>query len=394
MASAKVKWFGRGLSAVLNTGRLLISPAINFLLAYWVIKVAGQAAWGQFVDVLIFTSLSGMFLSFGIKEYVLRQASLNPNLLGGFVKSGILTRLLLMVPVAAAAFIFFPINQAGWLMLWLSSLLIGSGLDPITNFNRSYAKAIVAELTFALFLFGFLGTQTINQNTLIVAFSIAAFIRSLVLSVLFRNELNKGQTSFDLRLLAAGLPFLLMGFSGMLQAKTDLYLVSIMLDDDALAAYQVSINFFVYLQALVGFILLPFAKNLYRAPKALIRKICFRSGVSGVLLLTVFLPIGYYILNSIYAFNLGVEVIILGGLYALPTFIFSPLVYKLLGTKQEKAVFRVTVFGLLVNVIFTYGLITQFGITGAFAGSMLSNWALLVGYLVVFRKTESAATNS
>lgn len=379
---------------MLNTGRLLISPAINFLLAYWVIKVAGQAAWGQFVDVLIFTSLSGMFLSFGIKEYVLRQASLNPNLLGGFVKSGILTRLLLMVPVAAAAFIFFPINQAGWLMLWLSSLLIGSGLDPITNFNRSYAKAIVAELTFALFLFGFLGTQTINQNTLIVAFSIAAFIRSLVLSVLFRNELNKGQTSFDLRLLAAGLPFLLMGFSGMLQAKTDLYLVSIMLDDDALAAYQVSINFFVYLQALVGFILLPFAKNLYRAPKALIRKICFRSGVSGVLLLTVFLPIGYYILNSIYAFNLGVEVIILGGLYALPTFIFSPLVYKLLGTKQEKAVFRVTVFGLLVNVIFTYGLITQFGITGAFAGSMLSNWALLVGYLVVFRKTESAATNS
>lgn len=389
MASAKLKWFGRGLDSALNTGRFLISPAVNFLLAYWVIKTSGQWVWGQFVEVLIFTSLSGMFVSFGIKEFVLRQASLQPKLLGGFVKSGIVIRTILLIPITIAGLVFFPINQVSWMFLWVGSLLVSSGLDPITNFNRSYIKAILAELIFALFLFGFLSTQNINQSSLIIAFSVASFLRCTALGFLLRKDLSVGQIKFDFGLLMAGLPFLVTGFSGMLQAKADLYLVSLLLDDDALAVYQVTINFFVYLQALAGFVLLPLAKNLYRSSKHTILKICAQSTLFGISVLLIFLPIIFYVLNSIYGFNLGVGVLILGGLYVLPTFTFSPLVYKLLGTKKESLVLRVTVIGCLINLFFTYGLITKFGIVGAFAGSMLSNWALLVGYLMAFRVSSN-----
>jgi O-antigen/teichoic acid export membrane protein len=393
MASAKLKWFGRGLNSALSAGRSLISPAVNFLVAYIVIQLADQKTWGQFVEVLIFTSLCSMFVSFGIKGHILRQVSLQPHLLGDFVKSGILVRLILLIPCALASFIFFPTSQAVWLTLWLLSLLVYSGLDPIVNFSRSYGKAIVAELVFTGVLLGFLMTQDINQAQLVFAFSVAAILRSVVLFFLFRTNIETGIAKFDLKVLAAGFPFLIMGFSGMLQAKTDLYLVSALLTDNDLAIYQVSINVFLYLQALSGLALIPFAKNIYRLPKKTVWKVSVRFTFFGFAILMISLPVIYWALNHLYGFDLGGTVIIIGGLYVLPSFIFSPMVYKLLGKKKEETVLYITLLGVLVNLILTYSLVVEIGIKGGFIGSMISNWAMLIAYVVVFRTKLKSSEN-
>jgi hypothetical protein len=67
MANRNLKWFKRGLDSALSVGKSIIPPAVNFLVAYIVIQLADQKTWGQFVEVLIFTSLCSMFVSFGIK---------------------------------------------------------------------------------------------------------------------------------------------------------------------------------------------------------------------------------------------------------------------------------------------------------------------------------------
>ena len=206
--------------------------------------------WGQFVETLIYMSLASMFLGFGIKDYVLREASLNSGQLGGLVKSGLLVRLVLLIPCILIGAVIFPLEYLGWFVCWLFAMLIYSGISPIVNFNRSYKPAIIAEVIFGGFLITYLLLTTPDLFGLITAFSLAAILRTFVLLALFRKPLQDGAAKFDWKLLAAGLPFLAMGFSGMLQSKTDLYLVAALLGDEELAVYQVTINFFVYLQAL------------------------------------------------------------------------------------------------------------------------------------------------
>lgn len=368
-------------------------PLVNFIAAYIVIGGSGQAIWGQFVEALIFMSLASMFLGFGIKEYVLREASLNGGKLGELVKSGLLVRALILIPCIVIGSSFFPLEYLGWFVCWLLAMLIYNGISPIVNFDRNYKPAILAEVVFGGFLIAYLLFEMPDMYGLVMAFSLAAVLRSLVLLVLFREPLQSGTAKFDWKLLLAGLPFLAMGFSGMLQSKTDLYLVAALLGDEDLAVYQVTINFFVYLQALSGLVLMPFAKNMIRLPERVVWKVSFRLVLIAVLILAFSLPMIYGVLNHVYYFGLGVEIVVVGGLFVLPVFFFSPLVYKFLGNKMEKPVLYVTLFGALMNAVFSYLLILKLGIIGAFIGSMISNWAMLIAYVVMFRTKLKSSEN-
>jgi O-antigen/teichoic acid export membrane protein len=387
MASTKLKWFSRGFDSALSAGRSMIPPAINFAAAYLVIQLSGQSSWGQFVDVLIFTSLANMLIAFGIKDYVLRQASLQPGQIGSLIKSGTLVRLVVLVPSALVAFIFFPMQEAGWLTLWLIATLIYSGIDPLINFNRSYFKAIIAELTFGVFLFAYLTLVTVDQLQLVMAFAISAMLRSAVLLVFFRKTLVTGNIKFDLRLLLFGLPFLAMGLSGMLQSKTDLYLVAALLGDEELAIYQVTINFFIYLQAFSAFLVLPFAKNIYRLPTSVIWRLSLRFLSVGVLILTSSLPIIYLLTNHLYNFELTADFFIIGGFLVLPTFANLPMVYKLIGLKKERSVLYINLLGALINFICSYLMVPKLGIIGALIGSMIAKWTILFGYMLMLKVT-------
>lgn len=391
MTKQKTKWFNRGIDSVLSSLRVLIVPLVNFTAAYIVIQQSGQAVWGQFVQTLIFVSITSMFLGFGIKDHVLREASLNSGQLGSLVKSGIVARSVLLIPSILAASLIFPIENLGWYCCWLVSMLIYSGIGPIVDFNRSYRPAIVGELMFGAVLIAFLFFVIPDLVGLIMAFSVAALLRSLVLLVLFRNQLLNGTTKFDLKLLAAGLPFLAMSFTGMLQSKTDLYVVAALLGDADLAVYQVTVNFFVYLQALSALISMPFAKNMIRLPKRAVYRTSFKLAIMGLLVLIVSLPLIYLVLNHLYSFGLGPNVIVVGGLSVLPSFIYLPLVYNLIGKKREKTVLYINVFGVIFNLILSYLLIIDFGIIGGLVGSMVAQWAMFGCYLfkVVYKTDDS-----
>ena len=381
MTGQTTKWFKRGFDSVLSAVRVLLVPLVNFTAAYIVIRQSGQAIWGQFVDALIFMSLASMFLGFGIKDYVLREASLNAGELGGLVKSGILVRSLILIPCILIGALIFPVEYLGWLTCWLLAILIYNGIGPIVNFNRSYKRAIVAEVTFGGLLIACLLQATPDFMGLTMAFALAAIVRSAILLVLFRKPLQSGLAKFKWRLLSLGLPFLAMGFSGMLQSKTDLYLVAVLLGDEELAVYQVTINVFVYLQALSGLVLLPFAKNLIRLPEKVILKSSLKFALFGLLVLLLALPPIHWALNELYAFGLGAEIMFVGGLLVLPTFVYLPMVYLLIGKKREKFVLYINILGVISNLTVSYFLIIKLGIIGGLLGSMIVQWVMLACYL-------------
>lgn len=366
--------------------RAFVPPAINFMLAYLVIQLNGKSGWGEFVDVLIYTSVSNMFISFGIKDYVLRQASLEPNKIGSLVKDGIAIRLLLVLPFVGGAVHIFSASAALWIGLWLTASLIHAAIDPIINFNRSYLKGILSEVVFGTFLFSYLAFATVDLHQLIVGFSLAAVFRTVFLLFHFRENIGSKRPKFNPKLLLAALPFLLMGLAGMLQSKTDLYLVSWLLQKDQLAIYQVTANLFIYVQALSAFLVLPFSKNLYRFPARLIAKLSARFSILGLLIIALALPAIYAVTEHVYHFNLSVNLFAAGALYVLPTFMVVPVVYKLTGLKKERSVLAINLVGAAINLICSYFLILKFGIIGGLVGSAIAKWIAIPAYFLQLKR--------
>jgi O-antigen/teichoic acid export membrane protein len=109
-------------------------------------------------------------------------------------------------------------------------------------------------------------------------------------------------------------------------------------------------------------------------------KICTQFSVFGLLILAFVLPIFYYLTNCVYHFEHSITVFLVGGLYVLPFFTMSPIVYKLMGMKKEKTVMYTSLIGALINLVCSYMLIGHFGIIGALLGGTISNWLVLFVY--------------
>lgn len=388
MDAAKLKWTNRAKDSVLSAFRSLLPPMVNLIAAYLVIQSNGQAAWGAFVEVLIFISITGMFLSFGLKDYVLREASIKPQSLYSLAKSAIATRLFLLLIGILAAFTLFSWQNAIWLTLWLTAQWIYTGMDPLVNFEKKFFVATIAEILAGVGLIAFLLVSNTDSTQLVGVFSIAAIVKSIVLLGYFSTKLKAEKASINLNLLVASIPFMLLGASGMLQSKTDLYLVAALLEDSELGKYQVTVNFFIYLQALAALALLPFAKNLYRLPIKTIYTVSFKLGLLGLLACFMAMPILYWVLNSIYGFNFSFWIMIIGGLYVLPSWFFIPIVYKIIGNRKENTVIFCNVLGITVNLVITFLLIKRLGILGAFAGSAIAQWFMFMLYSIVLKRMK------
>jgi O-antigen/teichoic acid export membrane protein len=72
----------------------------------------------------------------------------------------------------------------------------------------------------------------------------------------------------------------------------------------------------------------------------------------------------------------------------IPTFIYLPIVYKLIGIKKERPVLYINLVGVIVNLIFSYWLILKLGLMGGFIGSMIAQWTILVGYYITLKKAQ------
>ena len=195
MDVAKLKWKNRAKDSALSTIKALLPPLVNLVAAYIVIQANGQESWGAFVEVLIFVSLTSMLLSFGVKDYVLREASLKPQHLYALTKSALATRLLLLIVGIGAAFLFFNYDTAFWLAIWLTAQWIYTGIDPLINFEKKYWIGTLAEIIGGFGLVGYLFFNSAETPNLIVAFAVMALAKSVVVSVFFGRKLKQEKAS-------------------------------------------------------------------------------------------------------------------------------------------------------------------------------------------------------
>lgn len=368
-----------------NSANTLFAPIFNLAISLLVIRLGSAALWGEFVSVLIVINLANHVMFWGNKDYVLREISRAPGSLVKIWQSNLLTRLLLFGVFVVALFLLpLPFQRKVLLFLWGFGALLYQSFDALVIYRRKFLTAFVLETVLAMLLAGFLFLErrSLNIDILIAGFGVAMFFKALGMLIYFRNDAFAGFVGkFERTYFQRALPFFLLGLSGMLQSRTDLYCVAYFLADSEVARYQVLINWLIYVQVIASLILQPFLKNIYRLPFAAVKKIAGKLLLAGMLIVAAALPAIYFMLRALYHFEITIPLLLWGGVFVLPIFYYLPTIYVLYKQARQRIVLHINIFGILANLILNLILINPFGITGALVAGALAQVSMLIAYL-------------
>lgn len=387
--------FSRRLSVVVfNVARNLALPAVNIGLSWIVIFFLGKPFWGEMVGNFIAIGVAGLFMSWGNKEYLLREYSLMPAMISRFWQHSFLTRSLLLVIPVAAFLLIYPWSESLWMCVWLLGGFVAQSLESVIEYTRRYTLALVVELITFLLLAGAVWWfhEQVDALLLLKFLALASGLKGVLLLVWLSDEvLSTSHWRLAPEMLGYMLPFFLIGLSGMLQSKTDLYLVNALVPKEEVGTYHVVVNLWLYSQALAGFMLVPYARNLFRMLDESILRLAINFAVVGIVTILIVFPCIYLLLAYGYDFQLSWDFYLYGALFAWPIFWYLPYIFLMYKHGRERTVMWVNFLGAGINCVFTWWLLHELGVAGALLGSAIAQWLLLITYLLLNRKRVNAS---
>lgn len=383
----------RLLPIVNNSLNSLLLPLVNIAVSLLVVRLASVELWGAFVSVMIVVQLGAHVAGWGNQAYVLRQFSRTPASLGRAWQSSLLTRLLLLPLFTVVALLLgWPAQQAVLATLWTVGLVLVQSFNALVVYRRAFLAALAVELASTVVTLAVVLVQgpALSVDSLLLLFAITSLARALALGLVFRQDISQApepggasglRRRIDLRYFRLALPFFLLGLSGLLQSRIDLYSVSFFLSEQQVGQYQVFLSLLLYVQATANFIVQPYVKSIYRLDQTIIWKIALRLFALGWLLIVPAMLAVAWVLATLYGFNPPPSFIVLGGLYVLPIFFELPIIYALYQADRTATVIAVSFTGFTFNLLLNIWLLPRVGLVGAILASTLVHWGAFVFYL-------------
>jgi len=379
--------------------------AFGPLVSLLVIRLASAELWGQFVNVMLIVQLGVHIVAWGNKEYLLRAFSLKPSQLSREWQISLFTRSILLVGLCLLIGILFPPAQVPAIILWALGLVLTQTHEVLILYRKDFIFAALVEAVGLVVLVTcvlWLG-QNLSLNHLLLLFAATTLVKGLSFLIRFRKDtlprtgsgVNLGG-SFEIHYFTWAFTFFLLGFSGMLNSRIDLYTVNYFLPKSEVGHYQVFSNFMIYVQSISAFILMPFAKNVYRLQYNTISKISVRLFLFGLAILLPSLVAIHLILTYLYQFSLPTIFFIAGGLSILPIYFYLPIIYALYKRDLQTTVLKINIFGIGGSLILNIILLPRLGMVGAVITIAVMKWLALGIYLACGRtiRTRDASAVS
>ena len=380
------KYLKRAGIVSLNAANSLIIPALNIVFSFLIIKLSGTALWGSFVYYLVIVNLAAHVLNWGNKEYLLREFSRDVSKMSEIWRKCLLTRFTL-TPLAIIVLYFFCPSLEVYVIVsaWVLLLFVYQSFEVLILYTRKFYLSILIEVISYTVLFSLLSLnrQSADIEALIFIFVMIMMIKIVLIYIFMRKFVAvRAGPIIDLRFFSSAFPFFVLGLSGMLISRVDLYLVAYYMPKEKLGMYQVLTSFLLSFQALASFVLTPFVKNLYRLSNEVIRRVNRKLFVLGVILTPAFVIIIYFALNFVYGFNFPAQVYMLSGLYVLPIYYYMTVIYKLYKINRQSLVVWINSAGFAVNFFLNILLIPVIGIEGALISGTSAQWLLAAVYFI------------
>lgn len=356
----------------------LFAPLLSLL----VIRQTSATLWGTFVGVLITVQLGAHIVAWGNHEYLLRDFSRNPASIARLWQTNVQTRMMLFALVALVTALLYP-EIAGWVILWGAALILHQSCAVLITYKKVFIFSAAVEsiglvaMIAAVFTWG----PQITPNQLVTLFALVTLAKAAILLIRFRAYTWGEYSRFDLRYFMLAFPFFLLGFSGMLNSRIDLYVVHSYLPPADVGQYQVFTSYLLYIQSLSAFILLPFVKSIYRLQYAAIRKISFFLFGLGLLIVPPAMLVLFLLLTTLYRIHMPPAFFLLGGLTVLPIFYFLPTIYGLYKAERQTRVIWINLLGSLLTLLLNLAFLPRLGLLGAVLATVTVEWIILLIYV-------------
>jgi len=377
-----------------NSVHSLLLPVLNIFISLLVIRFASNKLWGEFVYVLIPVNLATHILQWGSKDYLLREFSLNPGSVTALWQKGLLSRaplLLLFIPVVF--FLNLQLEIKLLLILWVFFAFVFQSFDVVIIFKQRFKTALFLDViaTSILIICIIILKNSLSRNLLILLFTLQFLLKMISLGLVFRKDLfGKFSGRIEPAFIMAALPFFMVGFSGMLASRMDLYCVAYFLSETEVGQYQVFINLLLYLQGIAAFILTPFIKYVYRFPAKTIKKTLYLMSAIGIVINIPAIAAVYFVISYYYRFVFSPEMFFIAYLFIIPVYFSIVKVQVLFKNHRQKVVVFFCFLYAAINLLLNIFLIPLWGIKGALISSAIVQWLLLISYSVSVKRLEKA----
>lgn len=363
-----------------NTLQGFANPAFNFIIVVLGVRFFGKENWGTLINIMLWVFFCSFILTWGNRDYLLRIYSNNPSKIYKAFFSNLLSRSLL-IPFTLLLFIFFSIEVATLSILLILVIFLYNSLNTLVVYYQKFKAQLIAEIIgFSCLLFSIFYIDTFDLTLFLKIYTSVFIIKLIALSLQLNFWKETFQATLSLNEFKQGFPFFILGLSGWLISKIDIYLVGFFLDNGQLSEYQLLITAFLMLQALAAFITIPFTKHIYRLPNHVVKKVkqklyfvSIPLSISGGFI--IWLIMEYFIkLSFSYTYY------IVGVLIALPCFFYTINIMELLKCHKENKIIYFNFIGLLINSCLVLLLIKPYAILGVLISVCITQWAILLCY--------------
>lgn len=357
--------------------RLVTLPLFNFLLLFLGVKFYGKENWGVFISISIWIYFLAFLARWSGQNYLIKEFSKNTSNYLSIFYANIIERSLLLLP-SLILFVFFPPSITCYSIILLILIFIYNSYEILVIYKQKLELQFLSEIIGLVIIFtGLYFIPDFKLSSILMLFSFSFLVKIIILVFNFKLKFNEISLNFSFQNLKKTFPFFLVGFSGWLASKCDIYVAAYFLTKKELAEYQMLINCFVIIQALPAYLVLPINKHLFRMPKKAISKIKLRMLFLTVPIVTIATFLIWLFLKITFQINFSCLIYFFAALSVVPTFFYTVDILQFYRKGKENKIVYYSFFSIFLNLAMSIILIPQFKILGIVISVCISQWLYL-----------------
>lgn len=379
------KTFERVKLVMVNIVKQVLGQLLTLVLSVLVFKMHSKELWGGFAAYFVYVNLIAAIISWGNKEFLIREFSKSPGKIPSLFYRVFNPRLLLLALAMVAVLFVFPKPYFGFFALWISSLYISQSLEVFWIYKRDYIKSILIEIIAFALLLAMLYSDKIDSGKLIGYYAYYQLARTVLYAAIYIPELKKFSFSFDKSYFSASFSFFLLSLVGFLQSRADLVIITFFESDKNIAVYQILTAFLILIHALGTFLIFPYMKNIYRLQQNSVY--IFQRFISFIapLLVCFCLAVLFLVMHYVYEISLDYQYYILGVLVTFPPYLYTVKILILYKENKQAFVLKTGILAIIINSIVSALLLyLGYGLKGALLGSAIAHIFTAWRYLAHF----------
>ncbi len=366
-----------------NATRYALGPIGGLLVPWLVISRSDAGAWGEALSTIIPMQIMLHVAAFGSKELLLRTFALSTSRdPRSWAVESLITRASAMLPIAALL-AFTSATIWWWAALWFFSSFCSTAFDPVFIWRKNFLTLLVADaLGLIVQVLFVVSTGYPNEETIVLSFMMNAVSRLGVIAIVVRSwspihdPLDAFHLSYNSHFIHA-LPFFLIGFSGLLASRIDLYTANALLDRAEVGRYQIVASLFIQFQALAALVVAPLTKDLYRLNLESVARYTRRMRIWALAGLLPMCAVAWAVFTFLFKFELSWGAYASACALVWPVFAYVPVINQLYKHHRERSVMWANFAAAALTCGLTFVLLPKLGIAGGLLAAAAGQWLVL-----------------